>query len=66
MNELEAKLLRQANAIHDKIFPCASRKEFKYCFTRENDQLFFWYNTEDQSTHVIAADMRQYEEKMCS
>jgi hypothetical protein len=66
MTELEAKLMSQANAIHDKIFPCASRKEFDYCFTRENDQLFFWYNTEDQSTHMIAADMRQYEEKMCS
>jgi hypothetical protein len=63
MNDLEKKLMNKASKMHDKIFPCASDKDFKHCFSRENNRLYFWYNTEDKSTHVIAADIRQAKEK---
>jgi len=56
MTELELRLVGQAEAIHEKIFPCPTRKEFDQCFTRDRGKLCFWYNTEDQSTHLLVAD----------
>jgi len=58
MTEIEEKLLLKANEMHARIFPCPPRNDFKHCFTRENNKLFFWYNTEDKSTHVLTADLR--------
>ncbi len=56
MTTLEAKLMDQATAIHDRIFPCSSRNGFEHCFTQEQGKLCFWYNTEDESTHLLIAD----------
>jgi hypothetical protein len=28
-------------------------KELDECFTVEDDRLCFWFNTEDESTHVL-------------
>jgi hypothetical protein len=64
MTELEKNLLSQANEMHSKIFPCAARKEFAQCFTMDRGKLCFWYNTEDQSTHLLVADVGQVEERM--
>lgn len=55
MNKLERKMINLATEKHEKIFPCAHKQRLSDCFTRYEDQVFFWYNTEDQSTHVIAA-----------
>jgi hypothetical protein len=66
MTTLEAKLMDQATAIHDKIFPCSATKEFEQCFTRDEGKLCFWYNTRDQSTHMVVADLGQQEEKVAN
>jgi hypothetical protein len=66
MTELESKLLKKAIDMHSKIYPCSYHKEFKYCFTKENNKLYFWYNTEDNSTHVIAEDINTGQEKLCN
>jgi hypothetical protein len=56
MGDTEERLIRTAQKMHQKIFPCAPRNSFEECFTREHDQVFFWYNTPDRSTHIISAD----------
>jgi len=56
MTELEEQLIKKACERHKKIFPCRHRSGFEHCFTRDNEKVYFWFNTEDQSTHVIAAD----------
>jgi hypothetical protein len=58
MTDLEEMLVHKANEKHTQIYPCPPRNDFEQCFTREKNRLFFWYNTEDQSTHVLTADLR--------
>jgi hypothetical protein len=55
MGELERKLIQQALKKHQKIFPCSRKGGFKSSFTHEKGRVLFWYNTNDQSTHVISA-----------
>jgi hypothetical protein len=35
------------------IAPCPTRETLEDCFTVENNYIMFWFNTDDQSTHVI-------------
>jgi hypothetical protein len=56
MNSKQKKLYRKAVAKHEKIYPCKSKKSFQECFTISGDKLLFWYNTEDNSTHVQAEE----------
>ena len=53
MSDLESNLFNEAVLKHKFIYPCSNRPNFKECFTRNEDKLFFWFNTEDQSTHVL-------------
>ncbi|MBN1602252.1 MAG: hypothetical protein JW915_11625 [Chitinispirillaceae bacterium] len=57
MSELENTLIDKAVALHQKIYPCAKKERFADCFTIHENRLFFWYNTEDQSTHVLYIDV---------
>ncbi len=59
MNELKTRMIKKAEKRHKKIFPCAHRAHFDDCFTNNNDFVFFWYNTEDHSTHVITEALRK-------
>lgn len=56
MGQIEQKLIKQATRKHKKIFPCAHKENLDECFTKDNGRIMFWFNTEDQSTHVISAD----------
>jgi hypothetical protein len=57
MTDLEEKLIRQAHEKHNQIFPCPTKWGLEHCFTRDKDKVYFWYNTKDQSTHVVSADI---------
>ncbi|MBN1309347.1 MAG: hypothetical protein JXA18_15590 [Chitinispirillaceae bacterium] len=59
MNELKTRMIRKAEKRHKKIFPCAQKSQFEECFTNNSDFVFFWYNTEDHSTHVITESLRK-------
>ena len=53
MGVKEKKLIKKAVHKYKKIFPCGGRKTFTECFTKAKDnKLYFWFDTEDQSTHV--------------
>lgn len=57
MGELEKKLIIQALGKHEKIFPCAHKESMTDCFTVIGNQLYLWFNTEDNSTHVVIEDL---------
>jgi hypothetical protein len=57
MTELEQSLIRKASEMHDTIYPCPHRVDFTNCFTRDKDRVYFWFNTEDQSTHIVMGEM---------
>ncbi len=53
MSEIKLRLIQRAVDEHEKIFPCGNAAALNDCFTTAEDQLFFWFNTEDNSTHLI-------------
>ena len=57
MNDLKKNMIRKAQRRYKNIAPCARRRSLEDCFTVEEDKIYFWFNTEDQSTHVLAAEM---------
>ncbi len=59
MNKTKVRMIEKAQKRHKKIFPCAHKEDFEDCFTNSSDYMFFWYNTEDNSTHVIAESVRK-------
>lgn len=57
MNELKTNMIAEATNDYAVIFPCGNKVSFEECFTRNEDQLIFWFNTEDNSTHVITKSL---------
>jgi hypothetical protein len=53
MNNIKERLIKQAQERYNKIFPCSSKQTLDDSFTIENNKIFFWFNTEDKSTHVL-------------
>lgn len=52
MKRIKTRLFKKAKKKHKKIFPCAKSGGFQDCYTLHNNILYFWYNTEDDNTHV--------------
>jgi hypothetical protein len=57
MNELKKKLMYKAEKQFKQIYPCTPKNNLKECFTVEENQLLFWFNTADESTHVLTQDL---------
>ena len=58
MNELKKEMVEKAKHLYrNRISPCSTRRTFNDCFTVEDGKLYFWFNTEDNSTHILAADL---------
>ena len=53
MNELKKRMIRKAVQQYKKIYPCGQKRSFAECFSLLGNNLVFWFNTEDQSTHLI-------------
>ena len=58
MSKDERKLLKKAKDIHKIILPCGKKDSFTECFTQHGDKLFFWFDTEDHSTHMLVAEIQ--------
>lgn len=54
MNELKKNLINKAQEIFIKIYPCGGKSDLGECFTIIGNKLVFWFNTEDQSTHLLS------------
>jgi hypothetical protein len=42
-----------------KIFPCGENGQLEDCFTIAENILFFWFNTEDNNTHVLGVTLTE-------
>ncbi len=47
-------MIKRAKDTFKHIAPCPTRENFDNCFTVEENNIYFWFNTEDQSTHVLS------------
>ena len=54
METIEKELIHMAETEYKKIFPCSHRRRLEECITRDNDYIYLWFNTEDESTHVMS------------
>ncbi len=59
MNALKKRMIAEAEGKYNRIFPCSTRSNFDESFTIEDNLIIFWFNTEDDSTHMIATDIPQ-------
>jgi hypothetical protein len=57
MNALKKSMIKKARSRFKRILPCGRRRKLKECFTVEKDRMFFWFNTQDQSTHVLCTEI---------
>ena len=57
MTEQKERLIRRAVETHERIMPCSNRTELGECFSTLEDKLIFWFNTEDNSTHVLIEEV---------
>ena len=53
MPEEKKRLIEKARKMYKEIYPCGKGKTFSECFTENDDHLVLWFNTEDDSTHIV-------------
>jgi hypothetical protein len=51
--KIKTDMIREAEGKYKTISPCFKAKTFKDSFTEYKDQVYFWFNDAEQSTHVI-------------
>lgn len=56
MSNIEMDLIRRAREKFTTIYPCSTKSSFDECFTRYGQKYVFWFNTGDNSTHVVMSD----------
>jgi hypothetical protein len=58
LRKSKKKLYQEAFIAHEgHIKPCGASADWEACYTLHNDRLYFWYNTSDDSTHVINTEL---------
>jgi hypothetical protein len=56
--QLKRDMIAEAMEKYKNIFPTQSKTSLNECFTAESGKLLFWFNTEDESTHVITRNIK--------
>ncbi len=57
LDDLKKQLIGKAEELYGKIYPCVNKATLEECFTTApGDALVLWFNTEDNSTHMVASD----------
>ena len=55
IEQQKIQLIEKAEKLFGKIYPCLNMSTLDECFTLTKDKgLIFWFNTEDNSTHMVA------------
>lgn len=52
MSKKQRRMVSQALKRFGRIYPCGNCATFSRCFSIEDGQWIFWFNTPDGSTHV--------------
>ncbi|MBD3419449.1 MAG: hypothetical protein GF398_04955 [Chitinivibrionales bacterium] len=58
MNEIKQQLINQAHREYRSISPCTAKATLQECFTQEAGMVCFWFNTADETTHMLVAELR--------
>lgn len=48
------RLIARARKLYRTIAPCGERSTIDDCFTVDRNRLIFWFNTADESTHMMS------------
>jgi hypothetical protein len=59
METMYEKLINRAKEKHGVIFPCTIGHSWHDAFTIWENNLLFWYNDEDNSTHVESLEIKE-------
>jgi hypothetical protein len=54
MRTIKERMIQEAMKRYGAICLPQDKESLSDCFTCENSMLIFWFNTEDNSTHLIA------------
>jgi hypothetical protein len=57
METIQNSMIEQAQRQFKTIYPCGLKKSLTECFTRHNNHIIFWFNTEDHTTHMLTSDV---------
>lgn len=57
MNQVKQELIESAINQYRRIFPCGNKVRIEEGFTVEGKELLFWFNTEDNSTHLLSREI---------
>ena len=57
MSKDERILLKRAGDMYKRL-PCGKRNTFADCLTHHGNELFFRFDTEDNSTHMLLVDLQ--------
>jgi hypothetical protein len=52
MSEQKKRLIEKAGRKYGRLSPCGGRKSLDECFTHHGEALLFWFNTDENTTHV--------------
>ena len=58
MNDQQIELIERAKEKYKAIYPCGRKTEWPECFSQECDQVIFWFNSSDNSTHIERDKMK--------
>ena len=58
MSDLKMSLIEKAFGQFVLIYPCRNAINIDDCFTVAGNRLYFWFNTEDNSTHILSVDLK--------
>ncbi|MFC1584795.1 hypothetical protein ACFL5V_04545 [Fibrobacterota bacterium] len=50
-------MIKRAFSLYQIIFPCSGKNHLEECFTTTGSKLHFWFNTKDDNTHMLTADL---------
>ena len=53
LDDIEREMVQSALREHAVIYPCSNKNSLRECFTRDRSNCLFWFNTIDNSTHVL-------------
>lgn len=51
------KLLEIAKERYGNIRPCHGKCSFEECITIEDNKIILWFNTNDDSTHIVVSTL---------
>jgi hypothetical protein len=55
MDEKKLNLINKAQEQYGAIRPC-DKKQWEDCFSTYDNKLILWFNSEDNSTHILQQD----------